>query len=198
MSEALTPIQRAFTRKGIFWIVMLAGLVADIATKAWADKVVRPTEPEVTPFIGDWFAWKWAENEGAAFSILAGNTGLLALIAACVLGALFVYVYRTRPQRKVFLFALALVAAGAIGNLYDRLLLGHVRDFAYFNFDLPGHGTKILFFEIPRRWPVWNVADAWILFGVGMLLVMSFKKEPKKQAAPEPAKEPAKEAANAA
>lgn len=195
MADALTPVQRAFTRKGVFWLVMLAGLVADIATKAWADKAVRPTEPETTPFLGNWLAWKWAENEGAAFSILAGNTGLLALIAALVLGGLFVYVYRTPPQRRLFLLALALVAAGAIGNLYDRLLLGHVRDFLYFNFDLPGHGTKILFFEIPRRWPVWNVADAWILIGVGMLLLMSFKKEPKKETAKEAAPAEASHAA---
>jgi signal peptidase II len=180
MSEpALTPLQRALTRKGIFWIVLLAGLVADIATKAWADANIRPTEPDVTPFLGHWISWKWAENQGAAFSILYGNPGVLATIAAIVLTVLAVYVYQADPKRRVFLFALALVAAGAIGNLYDRLLLGHVRDFIYFDFDLPGHGFGIGDFVIPRRWPVWNVADMWIMGGVAILLVLSFKKQPK-------------------
>ncbi|MCC7510255.1 MAG: signal peptidase II [Planctomycetes bacterium] len=191
MAEStLTALQRAFTRKGLFWIVLLVGLVADIASKAWADSVVRPTDPEVTPVIGHWISWKWAENEGAAFSILHGNPGLLALIAAVVLSALLVYMYKAPPSRRFFLVALALVTAGAIGNLYDRLLLGHVRDFVYFDFDLPGHGTKILFFEIPRRWPIWNVADAWIMLGVGMLLAVSFRKDPKRaKRAPEPTPE---------
>ncbi len=176
---ALSPLQRAFTRKGLFWIVLLAALIADIATKAWADANIRPTEPDVTPFLGHWISWKWAENQGAAFSILYGNPGLLAVIATVVLIVLGIYVYTADPQRRVFLFALALVAAGAIGNLYDRMLLGHVRDFIYFDFDLPFHGFGVGSFVIPRRWPVWNIADMWIMGGVGILLVLSFKKQPK-------------------
>jgi signal peptidase II len=177
--DSLSPLQRAFTRKGLFWIVLLAALVADIATKAWADANIRPTEPDVTPFLGHWISWKWAENQGAAFSILYGNPGLLAVIASIVLIVLGIYVYTADPKRRVFLFALALVAAGAIGNLYDRMLLGHVRDFIYFDFDLPFYGFGIGSFRIPQRWPVWNVADMEIMAGVGILLVLSFKKQPK-------------------
>jgi signal peptidase II len=176
---ALSPLQRAFTRKGLFWIVLLAALVADIATKAWADANIRLTEPDVTPFLGHWVTWKWAENQGAAFSILYGNPGLLAVIASVVLIVLGIYVYTADPKRRVFLFALALVAAGAIGNLYDRMLLGHVRDFVYFDWDLPFHGFGIGSFRIPQRWPVWNIADMEIMAGVGILLVLSFKKQPR-------------------
>lgn len=162
-----------------FVAVLLAALVADIATKAWADIVVRPTDPRVTEVIPGLIAWKWAENEGAAFSILHGRPMLLALIAGVILVSLFIYAWLLDPRRRLFLIGLALVASGAIGNLYDRLLLGHVRDFIYFDFDLPGHGTKLLFWTIPQRWPIFNIADIAIFVGVGILMALSFKAEKK-------------------
>ena len=180
-------LQRAITTKGVFWLTLLMGLVSDIATKAWADIYVRPTDPHVTQVIPGVFGWKWATNEGAAFSIMHGRPVLLAAIACIVLLVLLGYVVATDPKRRAFLVALGLVASGAIGNLYDRMLLGHVRDFAFFTFDLPLHGTSILGFTIPQRWPVWNVADAWIMLGVAMLLVMSFRKQPKPEKAPDAA-----------
>ncbi|MCB9935964.1 MAG: signal peptidase II [Planctomycetes bacterium] len=180
MSEKQSFLQGMFTRKGLFWIVLLASLVADIATKAWADSAVRPTEPNVTPIIDGFIGWKWAENQGAAFSIMDGRPLLLALIASVVLLAVFGYVYKAEPKRRWFLTALGLVASGAIGNLYDRLLLGHVRDFMYFMFDLPWHGTNILGFEIPKKYPVFNVADIAIIAGVLLLVLMSFKSDKKK------------------
>lgn len=188
--ERLTPLQRAFTRKVWFWIVLVGSLVADIATKAWADAYIRPTDPEVHPILGNVIAFKWATNEGAAFSIFEGRPYLLATIAAGVLLALFFYAWKAHPKRRFFLIALALVGGGAIGNLYDRMLLGHVRDFLYFPWDLPlhGHGISLFGFEwkIPRRWPVWNVADAEIMLGVGMLIVLSFRDDKKKKQKKEP------------
>jgi signal peptidase II len=189
MAEQPTFVQQAFTRKGLFWIVLLVALIADIATKALADTYIRPTDPEVTVIIPGFFGWKWAENEGAAFSIMHGQPVFLALIASVVLTVLFVYVFKTDPKRRWFLTALALVAAGAIGNLHDRLLLGHVRDFMFFTFDLPGHGFVIplINYEIPLKYPVFNVADICIIGGVILLILMSFKKQPKSPEKAEPA-----------
>ncbi|MCA8912065.1 MAG: signal peptidase II [Planctomycetes bacterium] len=178
----LTPMQRAFTRKGLFWLTLIGALIADIATKAWADTYVRPTAPRVTPIIDGFIGWKWAENQGAAFSIMDGKPFVLAMIASLVLAALMFYMWKADPKRKFFLVALALVGAGAIGNLYDRLLLGHVRDFMFFIFDLPFNGTKIINFEIPVKYPVFNVADIEIIAGVIILILMSFKSDKKKKA----------------
>lgn len=178
MSEP-TFSERAFKSKGIFWIILVGGLVADLATKAWADAAVRPTDPDVTPVIDGIIGWKWATNEGAAFSIMHGRPVLLALIAAGVLGMLFLYMYKADAKRRWFLAALGLVASGAIGNLHDRILLGHVRDFMFFIFDLPFHGTNILGFEIPVKYPVFNVADIAIIVGVLLLILISFKSEKK-------------------
>ncbi|MCA8937712.1 MAG: signal peptidase II [Planctomycetes bacterium] len=182
-SSQLSPLQRAFTRKGVFWVVTLAALVADIASKAWADTVIRPTAPKVTPLIDGFLGWKWAENQGAAFSILDGKPVVLATIGLCILTALFIYMYRADPKGRWLLTGLAFVVSGAVGNLYDRLLLGHVRDFMFFIFDLPFHGTKILGFEIPLKYPVFNVADMAIIAGVLMLVIHSFRTDAKKKAA---------------
>lgn len=173
------PLQRALTHKAIFWIPFAICLVADLASKAWAEATIKPTDPNVTPVIGRFLTWKWAENQGAAFSILEGRPILLATIACFVLIAIFVYVYIADRRRRFFLFGLGLVASGAIGNLYDRLTLGYVRDFIFFDVDLPFYGTEILWWTIPQRWPVWNVADAAIMTGVAILLIVSFRKPPK-------------------
>lgn len=164
-----------------FWVVLLGALSADIASKAWADLTLRPLGDNAVSVIPGLLAWKWAENKGAAFSILDGRADILSVIAAVVLAVVFIYMYRTKPEKRLLLVAMALVASGAIGNLYDRLLLGYVRDFIFFDFDLPLHDK---FSFIPRRWPVFNVADMAILGGVGVMVVISlFSKEKKEHPA---------------
>ncbi|MCA8915096.1 MAG: signal peptidase II [Planctomycetes bacterium] len=197
MADKPSILAELFTRKGLFWIVLLTSLIADIATKAWADTYVRPTSPNVTDIIPGFIGWKWAENQGAAFSILDGRPLVLAAIASVVLLAVFGYVLRADPKRRWFLSALALVAAGAVGNLYDRMLLGHVRDFMFFTFDLPLYGEKIplIGWTIPRKYPVFNVADIEIIAGVLILVAMSFKNDKKKAAAKKDDPAPVSEAA---
>jgi len=171
-----------FTRKLAFWTCLIAMLAADLVTKAWASANVEPLGDRIQPVIPGFLAWKWALNQGAAFSMFDGHVAFLAIVAAVVLGAVFVYMYKAEPRRWVFALALGLVASGAIGNLTDRIILGHVRDFIFFDFDLPLWGQHEVFgfaFELPRRWPVFNVADIAIMLGVGILLVQSFRPQPK-------------------
>lgn len=187
---SLSFVQRLFTRKLIFWVTLAVWLAADLATKAWASANVKPAGDATIPVIDGLLAWKWAENEGAAFSIFHGNVGMLAVIASLVLGALLVYMFKAEPKRRLFLLALGLVASGAIGNLHDRLMMGSVRDFLFFDFDLPlwGKGFELWGFSmrIPQRWPVFNVADIAIMAGVAILLVQSFAPQPKPAKKPEP------------
>lgn len=185
-----TPLQKLVTHKAAFWLVALSSLVADLASKVWADVHVRPTDPDVTPVVPGFLSWKWAENQGAAFSVLHGNTGVLSLIAGGVLLVVLWYAFRAPRTRPVYLAALGLVASGAVGNLYDRIRLGYVRDFIFFDFDLPLWGPREFLgfaFEIPRRWPVFNVADIAIMVGVGLLAVLSLRK-PAEDAKPVAAK----------
>jgi len=108
-------------------------------------------------------------NEGAAFSFLAGAGGwqrLLFSAIALIASVVIIYLLRKHWQQKLFCFALALVLAGALGNLYDRLTLGYVVDFLFFHYQ-------------SYYWPAFNVADSAITCGVGLLLLDSFKKPQK-------------------
>lgn len=203
-----TVVQALFTRKLVFWVCLVVALVADLATKAWAEAVVKPTGDAITPVMPG-LAWKWAENEGAAFSMFHGRVGFLVVVASAVLLAVVWYAFRADPRRRWYLLALGLVASGAIGNLYDRIALGAVRDFIFFDFDLPlwgkGFGLFGYEFRIPRHWPVFNVADIAIFAGVGILMLHSFRKEeapgagkpaetnpePARASAPKPEPQPA-------
>ena len=108
-------------------------------------------------------------NEGAAFSFLADAGGwqkwfftAISVVAIVVI----TYLIIKNLHNKLFCLGLALVLAGAIGNLYDRLTLGYVVDFLYF------HVNNFY-------WPAFNVADSAICVGVALLLWDSFKTEKK-------------------
>jgi signal peptidase II len=105
-------------------------------------------------------------NEGAAFSFLADAGGwqkwfftAVSIIAIVVI----TYLIIKHSTQKLFCWGLALVLAGAIGNLYDRVTLGYVVDFLYFHIN-------------DLYWPAFNVADSAICVGVALLLWDSFKQ----------------------
>ncbi|HRJ76888.1 MAG: signal peptidase II [Planctomycetaceae bacterium] len=188
-SNAPSPgfLARAFTQKLPFWYALVISLIADLATKAWADATVRPIAPAKIEVIPGFLAWAWAENLGAAFSIFHGKANMLSFIALAIIAGIVVFMYRATPDRRWFILGLGFAAGGAIGNLHDRVLLGHVRDFIFFDFDLPGHTwTVTLPFRdgplrpIPQRWPIFNVADICIDIGVGLLMVITFFTKEKK------------------
>ena len=108
-------------------------------------------------------------NEGAAFSFLADAGGwqkwfftAVSVVAVVVI----TYLIIKHHTQKLFCWGLALVLAGAIGNLYDRITLGYVVDFLYFHIN-------------DLYWPAFNVADSAICVGVALLLWDSFKQPAK-------------------
>ena len=112
--------------------------------------------------------WLWPEtNTGAGFSMLSGQTIFLIVITFLFLIALAVYDIVLKPQKsKLYNTAVALVAGGAVGNLFDRLAFGgKVRDFIYFKF---------------INFPIFNVADMALTFGIICLIVWFIFFELKK------------------
>ena len=104
-------------------------------------------------------------NEGSAFGFLNDAGGWqkwffngISIVASVVI----IYLLKKHTDEKLFCAGLALVLGGAIGNLYDRIILGYVVDFL--NFHLNNH-----------YWPAFNVADSAICVGVSLLLLDSFK-----------------------
>lgn len=140
-------------------------LLLDQATKWFVLLTLQPFQViEVIPNINLTLMF----NTGAAFSFLADAGGwqrwLLASIALVVTTVLIVWLWRLRPEERALAFALALLIGGAIGNLIDRILLGHVVDFIQVYIPL----IPLALFN---PWPSFNVADSAISLGILMLLV---------------------------
>lgn len=122
----------------------------------------RARKPPVV-VVDDYLELRYAENCGAAFGLMRGSSavarsavfGVAALGAVLFLGLMFV---RGRGGRA-FAAAVPFVVSGAVGNIHDRLSYGYVVDFVRFH--LPSGW----------EWPTFNVADAAIVVGVGLLLI---------------------------
>jgi signal peptidase II len=113
----------------------------------------------------DFFNLVLTYNAGAAFSFLSDASGwqrwFFSGIAAAA-SILIVYLLRKHAAEKLFCLALSLVLGGALGNLWDRITLGHVVDFL--DFYVGGY-----------HWPAFNVADSAIFLGAMFLIVESFR-----------------------
>jgi signal peptidase II len=103
-------------------------------------------------------------NKGAAFSFLASAQGwqtlffaAIAVVASFVIGFLII----RNKDKKLFCGGLGLILGGALGNLYDRVVYGHVVDFLDFH-------------ALGWHYPAFNVADSAITVGAGILIVESF------------------------
>ena len=112
-------------------------------------------------------------NSGAAFSFLANAGGWQRWFftgIGVVATVFIVYLLRSHPQQTLFCFALSLVLGGAVGNVIDRLLYGHVIDFLDFHWD----GLAPLFFE--GHFPAFNIADSAISVGTVCLIVDELRR----------------------
>jgi len=155
-----------FGRLSWLWLSLLV-LVIDQASKFYFEGKLEMYQQIVV--IPDLFSWTLAYNTGAAFSFLADSSGwqrwLFALIAIAVSAVLVVWLKRLGRNETWLAVALALVLGGALGNLYDRIALGHVIDFILVHWQ--------------NRWmfPAFNVADSAITVGAVMLALDMFKSK---------------------
>ena len=150
------------------WFALAAGIVvADQVAKWLIQAWFAPGERlGLTGFLNLVLVF----NRGAAFSFLASAPGWqtpllagIALLAAAVVSVLLL----RNPSRNLMNGGLALILGGALGNLIDRLRYGHVVDFLDFH-------------AAGWHWPAFNVADAAITLGAGLLILESFlRKEPR-------------------
>lgn len=151
MREFLNPAMRK-------WLgLSLAVIVADHLTKWWVSASLDYQEfIPVLPF----FSLVRVHNTGAAFSFLADAGGwqrwffIAVGIVATVIIVRLLKRHATEPRLA---FSLALVLGGALGNVIDRVVLGHVVDFLYFHYK-------------SFAWPAFNVADSAITVGAALLI----------------------------
>jgi len=116
-------------------------------------------------------------NTGAAWSMFSGNNSTLAVVAIIAVIALFFSRHHFDIHRPGGQIALGLIFGGIVGNLIDRLRVGHVVDFIYF-YVVRRDGTEAGF-------PAFNVADSAICVGVGLLFLLSWQNEGSRTAGKE-------------
>lgn len=143
----------------LWYGLALLAIVLDQVTKWLATHFLRYAEPHpITSF----FNLTLLHNKGAAFSFLSDAGGwqrwLFGLIAGGVSVGLVVWIARLPRRCRWEACALALVLGGALGNLIDRVLLGHVVDFIVVHYR-------------DHYWPAFNIADSAITLGAAMLFI---------------------------
>jgi signal peptidase II len=143
-------------KKWTFLLIAAIVVVADQLTKSWIRANLLPGEslPEIGPLIITHIG-----NTGSAFGLFTDQAFLLTLIA---IGGLVVilFFFRHLPKSTVLSsITLGLVFGGAVGNLIDRIRIGHVTDFIYVR----------LWGDV--YWPAFNIADASISIGVIVLAI---------------------------
>lgn len=158
-------------KKNILFL-SVAGLLIllDQLTKVWITATMRLHE--AYPVIDGFFNIVYVRNPGAAFGFLAGASPtfrsvffLAATLAAILL--ILHYLRQTSAKELSLLLSLALILAGAVGNLIDRIRFGEVVDF-------------LDVYVGDHHWPAFNVADAAITTGAALLLILLLGKRKEK------------------
>ena len=115
-------------------------------------------------------------NTGAAWSMMEGKTWFLIGLPIVVCIAALIYMYKIRKNSKLEMVSLALIIAGGIGNLIDRIRLHEVVDYIQCDF---------------INFPIFNLADICVVIG-GILFFIAFFLEEKKSSEIKKNKEKAK------
>lgn len=194
------------------WVLLVAittaGLVLDLSTKAWAFRTVAgepvelpydeiagnpsyrlPWHQGVRALPGDLLDFRLVLNHGAVFGLGQQRRPVfIAFTAVAVMAAVGVFGWWTTQRARWAHVGIALVLAGGLGNLYDRLAFGAVRDFL--------HMTPRWNLPFGLRWPggsgelfpwVFNVADVLLLTGMALLLFTANRPAAKTGGSPVPA-----------
>ena len=142
------------------WFFAVAGLTLDLGSKSWAFANLNHAERRT--IIDKWLSLTLSYNTGALFGIGKGFKIVFVLASIAAFGfVLYLFSQYARSRRSLHC-ALGMIMAGALGNVYDRLHYGKVRDFIKID-------AAVGSFEL---WPwVFNVADVLLVVGVGLLLI---------------------------
>ncbi len=144
--------------------IALIVLTLDLASKYWVESILEFGQRiPLTSF----FNLILTYNPGAAFSFLSEESGWQRWFLSGIAGSaalLIIFLLNKYKHEKLFCMSLSLILGGALGNLYDRITLGHVVDFLDFYI-----GTY--------HWPAFNIADSAIFIGAALMIYESFQRK---------------------
>lgn len=144
------------------YILSIIFLVMDQLIKILLSKAMMLNDTVV--IIKDFFSITLVHNTGAAFSILSGNLFLLILIGLITVICISYYINKENNINKLYIIIYSLLFGGILGNLIDRIIHGYVIDYLSFKFG------KYYF-------PVFNLADIFIVISAILIILSSIKEE---------------------
>ena len=170
-------MSEAAKRHLIFWSVAILGAAADLVAKDLVFGWLAAQGGHPVSVIAGFFTLRTDRNPGTFFGLLGGHNSPLIIFTVLMM-ALVIIMFLAPPREvavaglgKLYTAALALVLAGAAGNLWDRVQFECVRDFLAFN--LAGY-----------PWPTFNLADTWLTMGIAAYLIATWRSARKDAARP--------------
>jgi signal peptidase II len=154
---------KAAVSRWLFVVVALVLITLDQFTKNLAIATLNLGVDY--PVIGEVLVWRLVYNDSAAFSLGFGQTWILAVIATAAMLATIWYSMRITSRSWAFLAGVFL--AGVVGNLIDRL----IREPSF------GNGHVVDFIKIPFNFPVFNLADIFIVSMAILAVIRVFRGE---------------------
>ncbi len=151
----------------LFFFAAILSLLADQLSKIWIR--ARLPEGESIDFLTGVMHLEHVQNRGAAWGVLSGQKWLLILFTLVVIGVILHSAREVAQRSALAALGFGLILGGAVGNLTDRILFGHVTDF--FDLDTP--------FSALQTFPVFNVADSALTVGVVLMLISLFLTRPQ-------------------
>jgi signal peptidase II len=157
-TDALTPVsvaERSLAARAPQWVGLGAVVLAAIASDQLTKLIVSTqlTLDDSLHVLGP-FSIHHVQNSGIAFGLFSSATPIVTALTALAVGWMLLFFARSGARHPVLPVALGLLIGGSTSNLIDRIRLGHVTDFL----DL-------------RYWPAFNLADSFIVIGVGILFI---------------------------
>ncbi|AAC07652.1 signal peptidase II [Aquifex aeolicus] len=147
----------------LYLSIAVSVFLLDIITKNLAEKLFT-THVEVFPFLEFYLIY----NKGVAFGLLSelpDPLRLPLLLITPVIALIITFLYALYSGDRIVAISMGLIGGGALGNLYDRLFLGMVRDFIHLHIG-------------EYYWPAFNIADASISIGIALLILKYFFTKP--------------------
>jgi signal peptidase II len=148
-------VERSLSAGPFHWFGLLAvGFAAVIADQLTKQIVVNQLALGDSVHVAGPLSIRHVRNPGIAFGLFSSWATVVTILTAVAVGWMIFYFARSGARHPILPVALGLLIGGSLANLIDRLRIGHVTDFL----DL-------------RFWPAFNLADTFIVFGVGILLL---------------------------
>ena len=170
--------------------VAIVGLVADLWSKAAAVEHLKFNA--AVSFIPYVVKFEYTENHGAVFGLGQGQQVLFLIVSVGAIGYLL-WLFATSGTSRIYQIILGMLVAGVIGNMYDRLKFGYVRDMIH---GLPGvHWPQWVAERLPSGWRgsfgqpvevfpwIFNVADSLLCVGVTAMIIFLFITERQRKKA---------------